>query len=296
MTFSIHGLAVARGIAIGRAVLVASSRVDVAHYFIKPEQVAAEIERMRSARDVVIDELQRLQLDIPKDAPHELAALLDVHLMLLMDEELNSSVVHWIKERLYNAEWALSNQLEIIARQFDEMDDPYLRERKADVEQVAERALLWQRSLDSPAIIEVDAPISPMLFGLLKPRLLLPRHLRSFDATQQQLIVEHELTHWRRRDLQWMSVGIVLQTLLWFNPFMRLLRSGLSWAQELGCDRDVLRGRPPSSSARKPPVCACTTHSTPHISSMMATTHGKKTGPPGQQPRQRHNAYANEGL
>jgi len=98
----------------------------------------------------------------------------------------------------------------------------------------------------APAVIEVDAPISPMLFGLLKPRLLLPRHLRSFDPAQRQLIVEHELTHWRRRDLQWMGVGILLQTLLWFNPFMRLLRSSLSWAQELGCDRDVLRGRPPA--------------------------------------------------
>ncbi|MTV38544.1 class D beta-lactamase [Duganella radicis] len=92
--------------------------------------------------------------------------------------------------------------------------------------------------------IEVDAPISPMLFGLFRPRLLLPRHLRDFDADQRQLIVAHELTHWRRRDLQWASAGILLQTLLWFNPFMRLLRHQLSWAQELGCDRDVLRGRP----------------------------------------------------
>ena len=98
----------------------------------------------------------------------------------------------------------------------------------------------------SPIVVEVDAPISPMLFGTLAPRLLLPRHLRSFDPTQQQLIVEHELTHWRRRDLQWMSLAVVLQTLLWFNPFMRLLRNSLSWAQELGCDRDVLRGRPPA--------------------------------------------------
>jgi bla regulator protein BlaR1 len=98
----------------------------------------------------------------------------------------------------------------------------------------------------APVVIEVDAPISPMLFGLLKPRLLLPRHLRSFDAAQQQLIVEHELTHWRRRDLHWMSVGIVLQMLLWFNPFMRMLRISLSLAQELGCDRDVLRQRLPA--------------------------------------------------
>ena len=55
MTFSIHGLAVARGIAIGRAVLVASSRVDVAHYFIQPSQVEAEIARLRQARDAVVD-------------------------------------------------------------------------------------------------------------------------------------------------------------------------------------------------------------------------------------------------
>ncbi|UMR30093.1 class D beta-lactamase [Massilia sp. MB5] len=93
-------------------------------------------------------------------------------------------------------------------------------------------------------VIEVDAPISPMLLGPLRPRLLLPRHLREFDAMQQQMIVEHELTHLRRCDLQWMTLGLVLQTLLWFNPFMRLLRASLGWAQELGCDRDVLRGRP----------------------------------------------------
>jgi len=94
------------------------------------------------------------------------------------------------------------------------------------------------------ATIEVDAPISPMLFGLLRPRLLLPRHLHSFDDGQRQLILEHELTHWRRHDLQWASASILLQTLFWFNPFMRLLRHQLSWAQELGCDRDVLHGRP----------------------------------------------------
>ncbi|WP_353237869.1 phosphoenolpyruvate--protein phosphotransferase [Limnohabitans sp.] len=141
MTFSIHGLAVARGIAIGRAVLVASSRVDVAHYFVSPEQVGAEIMRLRVARDAVVDELQRLQKGMPKDAPHELVALLDVHLMLLQDEELTSGVVQWIKTRFYNAEWALTSQLEIIVRQFEEMEDPYLRERKADMEQVGERVL-----------------------------------------------------------------------------------------------------------------------------------------------------------
>jgi phosphotransferase system enzyme I (PtsI) len=141
MTFSVHGLAVARGIAIGRAVLVASSRVDVAHYFIKTDQVDGEIDRLKRAKEVVFQEVQRLQLALPKDAPTELAALLDVHLMLLQDELLAEGVAHWISDRLYNAEWALTSQLDVVARQFDEMEDLYLRERKADLEQVVERVL-----------------------------------------------------------------------------------------------------------------------------------------------------------
>ncbi len=141
MTFSIHGLAVARGIAVGRAVLVASSRVDVAHYFIATDQVESEIQRVVDARECVIEEINKLQQTLPKDAPPELAALLDVHMMLLQDEMLASGINTWVRERSYNAEWALSSQLEVVARQFDEMEDPYLRERKGDLEQVVERIL-----------------------------------------------------------------------------------------------------------------------------------------------------------
>ena len=159
MTFSIHGLAVARGIAIGRAVLVASSRVDVAHYFIEPAQVEQEIERVKRGRDAVVDELHRLQQTIsqlgPKDAPHELRALLDVHLMLLQDEEMVGGVKHWIRDRLYNAEWALTTQLEVVARQFDEMEDEYLRERKADLEQITEKVLRAMQGQSTTSVLPV---------------------------------------------------------------------------------------------------------------------------------------------
>jgi phosphotransferase system enzyme I (PtsI) len=141
MTFSIHGLAVARGIAIGRAVLVASSRVDVAHYFIEPEQIDPELARLTQAREAVLAELQTLHDNLPKDSPPELAAILEVHLMLVQDAMLADGVTNWVKDRLYNAEWALTSQLDVVARQFDEMDDPYLRERKGDLEQVVERML-----------------------------------------------------------------------------------------------------------------------------------------------------------
>lgn len=150
MTFSVHGLAVSRGIAIGRAVLVASSRADVAHYFVDADKTDLEISRVRIARNAVVEEITRLQRDLPKDAPHEIAALLDVHLMLLQDELLISGVKKWITERRYNAEWALTTQYETIARQFDDMEDEYLRERKADLEQVVERILRSMKGMASP--------------------------------------------------------------------------------------------------------------------------------------------------
>jgi phosphoenolpyruvate-protein phosphotransferase (PTS system enzyme I) len=141
MSFQLFGIPVSRGVAIGRAVLVASSRLDVAHYFVEPSELESEIARLRSARDVVAAELTALQKTLAADAPAELSALLDVHLMLLHDDLLTGSTKHWIETRHYNAEWALTAQMEVLGRQFDDMDDSYLRERKADLEQVVERLL-----------------------------------------------------------------------------------------------------------------------------------------------------------
>jgi len=150
MSFSVHGLSVGRGlggtgVAIGRAVRVLSSRANVAHYFITPDQAPTEVQRIRAAKNAVVDEMQRLQLSLSggvnSDAPHELSAIMDVHLMLLQDDTLAEGVRHYIEERHYNAEWALTTQLEVVAEQFDAMHDSYMRERKGDLEQVVERVL-----------------------------------------------------------------------------------------------------------------------------------------------------------
>src|SRR5690242_17501238 len=115
MSFQVFGMPVSRGVAIGRAVLVASSRVDVAHYFVTESRIDAEISRLRGARDAVANELTSLKRDLPPEAPAELSALLDVHLMLLHDDTLTGATKHWIRDRHYNAEWALSAQLEVLA-------------------------------------------------------------------------------------------------------------------------------------------------------------------------------------
>jgi phosphotransferase system enzyme I (PtsI) len=188
MTFSVHGITVSRGIAIGRAVLVASSRVDVAHYFVEPGQVPAELARLRQARDVVVEELHRLQAEMPKDAPPELDALLDVHLMLLQDEMLGAGVKHFVTERLYNAEWALTAQLEIISRQFDEMEDPYLRERKADLEQVVERVLRHLKGAAQPVAAPPPARAPRQQDLLLGDTLDVPLVLVAHDLSPADML------------------------------------------------------------------------------------------------------------
>ena len=78
-------------------------------------------------------------------------------MLLLQDDELYSGVRYWIADRLYNAGWALSTQFERLARQFEEMDDPYLRERKADLEQVIERLIKRIQGEESPLAMQAPA-------------------------------------------------------------------------------------------------------------------------------------------
>ena len=181
MSFQVFGVPVSGGVAIGRAMLVASSRVDVAHYFIDESRVESEIERLRSARNTVASELTALQRAMPPEAPPELSALLDVHLMLLHDDMLSGATRQWISERHYNAEWALSAQLEVLARQFDEMEDEYLRERKADIEQVVERLL---RALARAPSLVSTASHGARDFGGEDPLVLVANDIAPADMLQ----------------------------------------------------------------------------------------------------------------
>ncbi|HEX8405788.1 MAG TPA: M23/M56 family metallopeptidase [Duganella sp.] len=93
-------------------------------------------------------------------------------------------------------------------------------------------------------VMETDATLSPVLIGWRRPVLLLPRHLREFSGEQQQMIVAHELQHWRVRDPLCLGVAAALQTIFWFNPALRWLGAKMTWALELACDQQVLAGRP----------------------------------------------------
>jgi len=140
-SFTLHGVSVSRGIAIGRAHLLTPAALDVKHYLIEEHQVEAEVARLQDAHTTVLKELQAIWSALPKDSPAELGAFIDVHALILSDPMISETPLDIIRTRHYNAEWALVTQIDELSTQFDEIGDTYLRERKADIQQVGERIL-----------------------------------------------------------------------------------------------------------------------------------------------------------
>ena len=167
MTFALHGIAVSKGIAIGKAVLISRAALEVSHYLVEPGKEELEAQKLLDAFEQVRLELAQLQQGLPKDAPQEMAAFLDVHGMILADPALAEKPIKLIRTQRLNAAWALTTELNDLLEQFAEIEDAYLKERANDIRQVAERVLkalnaqkkdsLDDSGLLSPSDVGVDA-------------------------------------------------------------------------------------------------------------------------------------------
>jgi phosphotransferase system enzyme I (PtsI) len=159
MNFVLHGYPVSSGITVGYAHLVSTARLEVAHYEVPSEGVDAEVGRFDRAMTAAQDELTALKAHIPPGSPPEFEAFLDLHRMILNDSALAQAPRELIRRRRANAEWALVQQMERLVDRFEEIDDPYLRERKADVQQAVERvlkSLMGGQALSPPAVSEEE--------------------------------------------------------------------------------------------------------------------------------------------
>ncbi|MDL2357048.1 MAG: phosphoenolpyruvate--protein phosphotransferase [Pseudomonadota bacterium] len=171
-SFTLHGIPVSRGISIGRAHLLTPAALDVKHYLVAEEQLEAEVRRLQDAIAEVHRGLQALWTDLPRDAPTELGAFIDVHALILSDPMISEAPLDIIRSRHYNAEWALVTQIDELSAQFDEIEDEYLRERKADIQQVAERVL-------------------KVLMGTAQ---LAPARLPSDEYQPQMIVIAHDIS------------------------------------------------------------------------------------------------------
>ncbi|SFO31146.1 phosphoenolpyruvate--protein phosphotransferase [Nitrosospira briensis] len=142
MSFVLHGVGVSGGISVGRAHLASHAALEVAHHVVPKDQVSNEISRLDTAFAAVREELEALHASVVSGpAAAEYGAFLDLHRMILDDPTLSTAAKTYIAQNQCNAEWAITQQMGVLMAQFEEIEDPYLRERKTDVIQVVERVL-----------------------------------------------------------------------------------------------------------------------------------------------------------
>jgi len=141
MSFTMHGVGVSGGIAIGRAHLVSHALLEVAHYLIPEDLVPNEVQRFQNAIATVKTDLESIRDQLTSNVPTELGSFINTHLMILSDRSLSIVPTEIIANELCNAEWALKQQMDSLVEQFDKIDDDYLRERKHDIVQVVERVI-----------------------------------------------------------------------------------------------------------------------------------------------------------
>ena len=154
MSFSLHGIGVSGGIAIGYAHLTSNARVEVPQYMLDHKYLDEELARFDEAILSTRLELEALRRHIPLNAPAELSAFLDMHLMFLGDSMIAEEPKRLIRETQCNAEWALAQQMDALVARFEEIDDAYLRSRQEDVVQAVERVL--KALLGHPSHLPLD--------------------------------------------------------------------------------------------------------------------------------------------
>ena len=141
VSFNIHGVPVSNGISIGTSHLISDALLEVVRYDIKDTMIDFEIKRFKKSLSIVKIELIRIKKQLLLDSNSQFAPFIETHLMLLNDNNISDEPIHTIRNDRCNAEWAIKMQLDLIIERFNQIKDPYIRERKHDVVQVAERVI-----------------------------------------------------------------------------------------------------------------------------------------------------------
>jgi phosphoenolpyruvate-protein phosphotransferase (PTS system enzyme I) len=162
--FSLHGTPLGGGIVIGRTRKLASRLRDVQRYRIQPEQVQDELKRFEVAIASIKQSLVNLLDSLPPDAPTEARPLIEIEQMLLEDPMLIDSAQRSIQGQYWNAEWAFASSAQVLAEQFDDFEDEYLRERSRDVRQLAEKVLKALASVHSSSKRTAREGAEPLIF------------------------------------------------------------------------------------------------------------------------------------
>ena len=141
MSLWLSGIGVSRGIAIARVQKLHGGDLEIAEYSVAPEDLESEVERFRDAQQQALEQLREVRGKIPVGTPGDIAAFIDTHLLMLDDRSLTEATTAYIRSLGCNAEAALRRARDALVAVFEQMEDPYLRTRRDDVEHVVSRVL-----------------------------------------------------------------------------------------------------------------------------------------------------------
>ena len=153
----IQGIAASKGIAYGQVFLYLQSELEILRYTVDPDKRPAEIARFEQALVVTRQQISKIQAQVTKNLGEEEALIFDAHQMVLEDQALIGETIRDFEKSGLNIETCFNAVAERYIRAFAEIDDEYIRERAADIKDVAKRvlhALLGQAASSLTELVE----------------------------------------------------------------------------------------------------------------------------------------------
>ena len=137
----IQGIAASKGIAYGQVFLYLQSELEIPRYTVDPDKRGAEITRFEQALVVTRQQISQIQAQVTKNLSEEEALIFDAHQMVLEDQALIGETIRDFEKSGLNIETCFNDVAQRYIKAFAEIDDEYLRERAADIKDVAKRVL-----------------------------------------------------------------------------------------------------------------------------------------------------------
>ena len=178
-----QGIGVSPGIARGPIHIVRDDLDDVMRYSIERAHIANEIARFEAALVQTRMQILELQQGIAEAIGAKDAAIFDAHLLVIEDRTLIDEVLRKLETDLCNVEWAFQEVATKYVETISRIDDPYLRERAGDIEDVTRRIIRnlqgkAPRALRGPALLtryplsarsrKCAAPVLDVCLGALR--------------------------------------------------------------------------------------------------------------------------------
>lgn len=179
---SLYGAGIGRGIAIGQAYVLKNSKIDIQRSSLKSSAITKEISRFKKAINETEQQYRIMQRELPSNAPKEAAAFINAHRMMLKDPLLVNESIKIIRRDKVNAEYAVDQQAASLIKVFEDIQDPYLRNKKADVRHVTNRLLRSLLGIVSHTLEELDG-------ASLKGRIIVGKDINPAEA---MFIKEHK--------------------------------------------------------------------------------------------------------